>query len=169
MAEEKKVTEVNNMSVRGFHSRINRFIYEMLYSNSSNGSMVDKFSKERLLSYLTALKNYHDFIMAEEPLDLPESFPKKYSLRPDVEIREVENEMVNDIVERFVLMRDEIIRSQSSRYSSGLHPKDSGRLLAAVANIDSYIKNYVDANVIPLDLPKSSPRTESIGKGRTGV
>lgn len=163
-----EVKEVMNSDIKALHSRVNRFIEEMRDSVSSRSSLVNDFDKARLTSYLSALRFYHDYVMTQAPLDLPETHPRLYKLRENPAVPVLENEMMNDIIEKFQLLRDELVNSQSARNSSGLISFDSIRFLSVVSNIETFLSTYV-SQATPLDLPESSPRTKDSGPGRLGI
>lgn len=160
--------EVLNNDIKGIHSRINRYIEECVKSVSSSSSLLNDFDKGRITSYLSALRFMHDFIVGQPQQDLPETHPRKYALRDNPQVPVMENEMMNDIVEMFQLVRDELVNSQSARNASGLISFDSVRFLAHVSRIEVYLSQYADL-ATPLDMPESSPRVENTGPGRTGV
>ena len=160
--------EVLNSDIKGLHSRFNRYIEECIKAVSSSSSMLNDFDKTRILSYLSALRFMHDFIIGQPKQDLPETHPRPYALRANPEIPEMESEMMNDIVQMFSIARDEIVNSQSARNATGLISFDSVRFLSHIGRIESYITNYAD-KATPLDMPESSPRAEVTGPGRTGI
>jgi len=160
--------EVLNSDVRGIHSRINRYVEECIKAVSSSTSLLNEFDKARITAYLSSLRYYHDFVTKQPHQDLPETHPRNYVLRENPVVPVLESEMMNDIIEMFMLCRDELVNSQSARNASGLISFDSIRFLSYVARIEAYIKDYVN-NATPLDMPESSPRVENSGAGRTGI
>lgn len=159
---------VYNHDVRGLHTRINRFIVELLKSGSSSVSQVSSFDQARLQSYLTAVKTYHAWVVGQPQLDLPETNPREYELDENPNIEVVENESVRDVIVLLELARDELVNSQSARNASGVIGFDSTRFLSVVDKAQAFLDTYI-ADVTPLDLPESSPMREVTGPGDTGV
>lgn len=160
--------EVLNHDVAGFHTRINRFIGEMIHSVSGSGSEVNKFDSDRLTRYLGAVRAYHTWVVSQPQLDLPETYPRAITLRADPTIPDLENESVNDILRMLAITRDELVNSQSARDSAGIKTFDSSRLLAMVTKVEKFLTEYVDTQT-PLDLPESSPRAPGTGPGLRGI
>lgn len=166
MAEVKNV--VYNMDVVGLHRRMNRFIGEMAASASTNLSQLSAFDSTRLQTYLSAIRTYVAWVIAEPQLDLPETSPRAYPLEPDPVIPTVENEALIDIINMLQLSRDEIVNGQSARNAAGLIKFDVIRLTAVIDKVDSFLTKYVNV-ITPLDLPETSPLREMTAPGRTGV
>lgn len=167
---------VFNHDIAGIIRRLDRFTYEVLKSVSSNVTAVNQFDRDRLISYLTGLTTYHNWVVAQPQLDLPATTPTKYTLpgKPplpklhDEGEPEVENDAVIDVANLMELMRGEMINSQSARMPSGLLSYDSERLMAIVKKCETFVTAYIDP-VMPTDLPESTPKVEDSGTGRLGI
>ncbi len=157
-----------NHDIAGFWRRINRFIYELHKSVSSAGSSMNDYDQERLASYLTAMRAYHDWVTGQPQLDLPETHPREMQLEVPDTRSDVENESVRDVIVMFELARDELANGQSSRQGSGLNKFDSARLLALLGKAQTFLDDYI-AQITPLDLPESSPMRAMTESGRGGV
>lgn len=166
MAGEKRI--VYNSDVAGLHRRINRFIVEMAKSASNQSSLMSEFDQNRLSSYLSAIRSYVGWIVAQPQLDLPETSPKEYALDADPEVPVVENEAIVDILRMLEVAREEMVNGQSARMPCGLIKFDVARLDAIISKLESFLQNYVSV-VTPLDLPESSPSRPIQSKGATGV
>lgn len=162
------MADVYNHDMAGLVSRINRFIVEMHKASSSSLSEMSEADVGRLKSYLGALRAYHGWVTSQPELDLPETAPRLITLEPFPSIGDVENEGINDILRMMILMRDELVGSQSARRPSGLVAFDSGRFLAIVSKVENFLEQYV-AVATPLDLPESSPQAPVSGPGFQGV
>jgi glycyl-tRNA synthetase beta subunit len=162
------VTSVYNHDILGFYNRINKFIEEVMKSQSSNLSEVNDFDKNRLRSYLSAMRFYHDQVQSAPDLDLPETTPRLYDLREKPVVPDMENESCADICRLFEILRDEMINSQSARRGAKLVSFDSARLIQVISKVESFLSNYVDV-ATPLDLPESAPRATMTGEGRKGI
>lgn len=150
-------TFVYNHDVNGIYNRLNRFIMEMVGSQSSGVSLTNSFDMARLASYLDSLDKYHDWVLAESQLDLPETKGLTYALELAPVVPALENEDLEDVVRMMVLARREICNSQSARMGSGLPVKqDSQRLRAVTDKVRKFLTQYMTP-VQPLDLPASSP------------
>lgn len=159
---------VYNHDIIGFYTRLNRFLIELLKSQSSGVSQLNAFDQARLKAYLANVRGYHAWVTAQPQLDLPETSPRQWPLDEAPTIEIVENEEVNDIVRMLVLARDELTGSQSARLSSGLIKFDSDRFTAMVTKVEAFLDTYVNP-LTPLDLPESSPDAAMSGPGKTGV
>ena len=159
---------VYNHDVAGLYRRINRFIEELIFSQSSSGSEMIVFDQVRLSSYLGAIRSYHAWIVNQPLLDLPETSPRQYDLEPCPAVPSLENESIRDLIVLLELGRDELINGQSARLSSNVTRFDSTRLLAIVEKAQAFLDCYI-STVTPLDLPESSPMREITGSGKQGV
>ena len=162
------MASVNNHDIVGLYNRINRFLDEIHKSSSSAVSEYNEFDMTRSKSYLEAIDTYHDWVIAQPQLDLPETSPKTYELLAVPSITRVENESINDFVRIFTLTRDSLVNSQSARMPAGLMSYDSVRLRAITSKARNLLQDYVEP-ITPLDLPESSPQAPSSGAGRTGI
>lgn len=166
--ENSAVTFTYNHDVAGVHQRLNRFIEEMLKSASSSLSEFSEFDVVRLKTYLNAIRTYHKWVTAQPQLDLPETTPRKYDLKTNPVIPDLENESVKDVIRMLELGRDELVASQSSRKPSGMVTFDSARLEALIDKVDNFIADYIEV-ATPLDLPESSPQTAITGHGKNSI
>lgn len=158
----------NNDDVAGVYSRFNRFVEELVKSQSANVTALKPFDQTRFLAYLAELEALIAWVQSRPLLDLPETSPLERTLPDPVPVPELENPMVRDLVHLFERGRDELVNSQSSRQSSGLIRFDEQRVLDVISKAKSYITEYASV-VTPVDLPESSPRASSTGPGRTGI
>ena len=158
---------VYNHDIDGFHRRINRFLEEIV-GGESGSSQMNQYDQQRLRSYIGSMRAYHDWVMRQSPLDLPETHPKQYTLKENPTLPDIENESAVDVCHMLELARDELVHSQSARLASGLNEFDSQRILATIGKIENFLESYI-ASVTPLDLPESSPLAGQTPPGRTGV
>lgn len=166
MAGETK--KVYNHDIKGLYDRMNRFIEEMIKSVSSGTSQMNAFDQARLLTYLGHVRSFQAWCESQPLLDLPETAPREYVLKPEPVRPDIESDDIESIVELMCLARDEIINSQSARDPSGLNKFDSLRLKSVVDKIEKFLNEVVQVSS-PLDLPESSPMTPMSGPGRSGV
>lgn len=159
---------VYNHDIAGLYRRINRFLVELAHSQSNGVSQVIAHDQARLQTYLDALKTFKAWVMAQPLLDLPETHPTQYMLEPDPNLPEVENESVADVMRLFLLMREELLSSQSARLSSNLTPHDDVRLSSIIDKAQNFLTNYIQVTT-PLDLPESSPDESIAPAGKIGV
>ncbi len=159
---------VYNQDVRGLASRINRFITELMLSSSANLANVSDFDAGRLESYIKAIRIYHDWIVGQPSLDLPETAPRVYELDPNPAVPIMENEAIRDCIVMLEGARDELVNSQSARMAVGLLSFDSNRVSRVVDKVEAFLNNYI-REVQPLDLPESSPQRPMMPAGKLGV
>ena len=69
----QKENRTANTDVYGLVRRINRFIVEIMKAQSSGVSQTISFDVARARSYLGAVVAYHDWVVAQPLLDLPET------------------------------------------------------------------------------------------------
>jgi hypothetical protein len=158
MATAAKLNRTANTDVYGLVRRINRFIVEIMKSQSSGVSQTISFDVQRARSYLGAVVAYHDWVVAQPFIDLPSP--------PVVPL--FENESLYDLCMLLELAREELANSQSSQLSSNLISFDSSRLMAIIGKASKFITDYVTV-VDPLDQPETSPMTLTTGQGLLGV
>jgi hypothetical protein len=164
----QKLNRTANTDVYGLVRRINRFIVEIMKSQSSGVSQTISFDVQRARSYLAAVVAYHDWVVAQPSLDLPETGPTFIDLPAPPTVPMFENESLYDLCMLLELAREELANSQSSQLSSNLISFDSSRLMAIIGKASKFITDYVTV-VDPLDQPETSPMTASTGQGLLGV
>lgn len=157
-----------NHDIVGIYNRMNRFIVEAMKQQSSSSSEVNAFDLNRLKTYMSAIRFYHDHVQAAPDLDLPETTPRVYTLRERPVVPDMENESLADICRLLELGRDELVDSQSSRKGAKLISFDAARLIQIVEKCEKFLADYVE-QATPLDLPESTPRAAVTGPGRTGI
>jgi hypothetical protein len=157
-----------NTDVVGYVARLDRYLIEAMNQASANTSNLKSADFQRLLSYSSARRAYLDYVSDEPDLDLPESNPKEYILDEPPKMRAIESDDLADICRMLELERYEMVHSPSARQSSGIIAFDKDRQVALIEKGERFLKNYV-ASVQPVDLPESSPRNETTGKGAIGI
>lgn len=162
------MASTSNHDVLGLDNRLNRFIKEVQDSNSANTSQYTDADKIRLKTYTGAFIQYIDWVIDQPTLDLPESFPRSYDFDQLNPAKQLENEMVNDVVNMFTNLQTEVRNSQSATASNNYLMHDVLRWKAVITKINNYIDNYADA-VTPLDLPESSPQNPGVTPGQGGT
>lgn len=167
MAEATTIV-INNHDIAGVNSRINRFIEELVKSVSSGTSQVNTFDQKRLTSYLDAIDTYHNWVVSQPNLDLPETHPRAIQLSQAAFTQTVENDSINDLVRILTIARDELVNSQSARDAAGLNKFDSERFRNVVMKCRKFLSDYI-VQTNPLDFPESSPAVAQSGAGRTGI
>lgn len=156
-ADDQQPAFVYNNDVIGIYNRLNRFICELIGSQSSDLSMTSSYDLARLLSYLDATDKFHDWVLAADQLDLPETKGFQYPLELAPVVPALENEDLEDMVRMLVLARRELVNSQSARAGTGFPVKqDSTRLRSITDKARKFVTTYMTP-VQPLDLPASSP------------
>jgi len=159
---------VLNHDINGMCVRVNRMAEELYKSVSSGLSHTNSFDQARWQSYINAFRTYKAWVEAQPQLDLPETHPREINVEPMVEITNVENEAINDVLNLFKILKDEMMSSQSSRMPAGLISHDSIRIDALVDKIEKLLVDYV-AVIQPVDFPESSPQEIISGPGKQGV
>lgn len=162
------MAQTHNHDICGLVRRIDRFMFELHKSVSSNTSKVNSYDTERLQSYLDAMSFYLDWVQGQPQLDLPESAPTLYELADPHDLQDVESEDINDLLRLLKLVRIELVDSQSSRDPAGLNQFDERRARDLIAKCNAFLSGYL-AQTNPIDLPESSPKAASSGQGRTGI
>jgi hypothetical protein len=157
-----------NTDIFSLVRRINRFIVEVLKSQSSGISQTMPFDVARVKSYTASLRSFIAWIVAQPLLDLPETGPQWINLPKSPEIPNMENESAYDICVLFELLRDELANSQSARLSTNMMQFDHNRAQALIQKIDNLVDQYI-AIAEPLDLPESSPSQLMTGPGSQGI
>jgi len=155
---------VLNHDIAGVCRRINHFIIELQFSVSGGVAEVTPFDQERLQSYLSAVRSYRDWVIAQPQLDLSKTHPRNIEVGPDPETDDVENESVRDIVYMLELCRDELVKSPSASMPAGFNVFDDKRAMALITKVQNFLDKYVKV-VTPLDLPESTPVQPLTGPG----
>lgn len=157
-----------NTDVFSLVRRINRFIVEILKSQSSGVSQTMPFDITRVKSYTNSLRAFIGWVVAQPLLDLPETGPQPMDLPAPPVIPALENESAYDLCVLFEILREELSNSQSTRLPTNLIRYDHDRALAIINKIEAFVDTYIGL-AEPLDLPESSPMHSMTGKGNLGA
>ena len=167
MADNKLATTTYNIDVHSIVRRYNRFIQEVLKSQSSGISQTMPFDVARIQSYIKAMVAFQAFIVAQPLLDCPETGPTEMPLPVNPVVPPIENESAYDFIQLVEIARDEVANSQSARLPTNLIKFDFDRQQAFLSKMQKLL-DYVGA-AEPLDLPESSPMALVSGPGTQGV
>jgi len=167
---ENTPEHVFNQDVVFLYDKINRFIIELLRSQSSGVSGMITADQGRLETYIFSLRAAMSWVQNQPMLDLPETHPRPYPLEPSPEIPErgVENEAINQVIRLMVALRNELVNSQSARFGTRLQPFDEVRFTAIVDKVEAFLNSYI-RQATPLDMPESSPNEKMTQDGSLGV
>lgn len=160
--------EVSNHDIVSLVRRIRRFRSEVTKSVSSGVSEFSDYDKNRLESYLVAVKDFKSWMVSQPNLDMPETNPMVIEIGETPEVTDMENDDLLLIANLFSLIEKELVNSQSARRGTGLISHDSARFDSYIKKIELFITDYIAGNT-PLDLPESSPMVASTGHGRSGI
>jgi hypothetical protein len=161
--------QTQNINIAGLINRSRRFKYEWMKATSGNVSFVTEHDIKRLRSYFESMRAYIAFSQSQPTLDLPETAGgRNIELGAGPEVRKVENESINDMLELWNILEHELAHSQSSRLAARLLEHDHGRALAIIQNMENFLEEYI-VKILPLDLPESSPMQQGVGAGRQGI
>jgi hypothetical protein len=165
MAEKKTVF---NHDILFLVDMCNRFVREVIYSQSNGVTGMTGHDQERMSKYIQALNVKMDWIEENPLLDLPETHPRAYEVDMPEPSPNVESEVCNQFVRLIEAFRTEALNCQSARYASTVIAPDIKRFRAVTAKMESFLTTYV-AQVEPVDLPESSPSEELSGPGFLGT
>ena len=149
---------VRNMDVVGIVERIDRTIYELMESESSELNSLEEYDVKRVLDYNTALRTYADVINAANRMDLPHSYPQMYAIKyitQGVDYNGTKNRIIRDLVRYYANAMVQWSRSESADKSNGFYDADYNRFILIMDRIDGYMESYIK-EATPLDLPESS-------------
>ena len=163
----RQATSTYNIDVHSIVRRYNRILEEIARSQSSGVSFTNPFDVNRIASYVIAMRNFQNFVVAQPLLDCPETGPTEIPLPEYPRMPVLENESMMDVINLIEIARDEIANSQSSRMPTNILKFDKDRQDSYLAKIEQLMV-YV-ASSEPLDLPESSPMQDVTGPGRQGV
>jgi len=156
------ITYTYNHDVQSLSDKINRFIIEVGLSESANIHIVNPFDLTRFNSYLEGIRVMQSWINATPQLDLPNTYPRKFCMQTVQDVPQMESDSMRMLIRLLELMRDELIRGQSSRAASGLNTYDDVRLTATIDKVQALLDVPSDAGT---DYPNSSPLTSIVGSG----
>ena len=160
---------VFNHDVVWLYDLVSRFHDELAKSQSAPVSGMITPDQTRLASCIANLRKAIAWIQDMPVLDMPETHPNPYQLEAFPQPVNVENEAINVLLRLIRGAAIELTNSQSARYSSGLQPFDEKRISDIITKMDNFLKNYIQTEAVPLDVPESSPEEPQITAGRQGV
>lgn len=163
----RQATSTYNIDVHSIVRRYNRILEEIARSQSSGVSFTNPFDVNRIASYVVAMRNFQNFVVAQPLLDCPETGPTEIALPENPRMPVLENESMMDVINLVEIARDEVANSQSARMPTNLLKFDKDRQDSYLAKIEQLMM-YI-ASSEPLDLPESSPMQDVTGSGRQGV
>jgi len=156
------VTYTYNHDVQSLSDKINRYIIEVGLSESANIHIVNEFDLARFNSYLEGIRVMQAWINSTPQLDLPNTYPRKFCLAMVQDVPTMESDSARMLIRLLELMRDELIRGQSSRAASGLNVYDDTRLTSTISKVQALLDTTSDSG---MDYPNSSPLTNVVGTG----
>ena len=157
-----------SLDVAALVRRIRRYRSEVCLSASGNVSFVKQADHNRWMSYLGDLVKMVDYFQAGEALDVPEYHGGQLIELGDSPLeREVENHGVNDFCQLLWLLENELVNCQSSRLANRLLPHDEIRVRAILKKSYDFLAHLQD--VLPMDLPETSPSKMGVGAGSKGI
>ena len=157
------VTYTYNHDVQSLNDKVNRFIIEVGLSESANIHIMNKFDLERFNAYVRGIRTMQEWINATPQLDLPNTYPRKFCMATIQDVPTMESDGARILIRLLELLRDELIRGQSSRAASGLNQYDDKRLTATLDKIQALLDTTSDGQ--GEDYPNSSPLTPIVGTG----
>lgn len=163
----RQATSTYNIDVHSIVRRYNRILEEIARSQSSGVSFTNPFDVNRIASYVVAMRNFQNFVVAQPLLDCPETGPTEIALPENPRMPVLENESMMDVINLVEIARDEVANSQSARMPTNLLKFDKDRQDSYLGKIEQLMM-YI-ASSEPLDLPESSPMQDVTGSGRQGV
>jgi len=125
-----------------------------------------KHDKNRWYSYLEALVTYFDWMVDQPQQDLVEWHPTELDLGVAPALTPIENEAAQDLIQQFDALDYEMGHCQSAQMHTSMMEHDERRFREITEKINNFITDYIEP-IQPLDMPESSPRAASSGKGRT--
>lgn len=156
------ITYTYNHDVQSLSDKINRFIIEVGLSESANIHITNPFDLSRFNSYLEGIRVMQAWILATPQLDLPNTYPRKFCMQTVQDVPKMESDAARMLIRLLELMRDELIRGQSSRAASGLNTYDNTRLTATIDKTQALLDSSTDVGT---DYPNSTPLTTVVGSG----
>ncbi len=160
--------EVYNHDVANLGHMVAKYAYEMYKARSNAVNDMSSFDVERFYQYTRSIRAYQAWIMAQPQLDLPEWTPTVEEVADWPEFETVENDSINTMIKLAHVCWFELVNSQSARVSTGMVSFDDNRFNAIVDKMEAFMKDYVE-NILPIDLPESTPSVVVSGVGRRGV
>lgn len=151
-----------NHDVQSLSDKVNRYIIEVGLSESANIHIVNEYDLARFNAYLEGIRVMQSWINATPQLDLPNTYPRKFCLAMVADVPTMESDFSRMLIRLLELLRDELIRGQTSRAASGLNAYDNDRFTATVAKIQALLDT---ANGSGMDYPNSSPLSPIVGSG----
>ncbi len=162
------VMQTYNQDILGMVTRIDDFIVELVNADSSGVHDMSAADQSRLSKYIESARFYLKWSTQQPVLDLAESSSLLYDLPAAPTVPPIENSAIQDCIRLWEAARSQLVNSQSARRKVGLYPFDLDRVMGVIDRLESLLVDYI-ANVLPLDLPKSSPEVPMTTGGRQGV
>jgi len=160
---------VFNHDVIHLYDYLSRFYIELSKSQSAPVSGMISADQARLEKYIASINAMIKFVQSTPELDMPETHPRPYTLEPFPLEVNVENESINYLLRLVRASAVELTNSQSARFASRLQPFDEKRCTSLIQKCSDYLNTIIRKDVVPIDLPESSPEEALTGDGITGV
>jgi len=152
-----------NTDIVSLSDKLNRFIAEAGLSASANVHIMSPPDLKRFNAFLEGMRRVQAWVVTTPFLDLPATTPRKFCLAMITDVPQIESDAIRMLVRLLELTRDELIRSQSSRVTTGLNEYDSERL---TANIDKIQALLDTSDLDGMDYTESAPTVPMVSSGQ---
>jgi hypothetical protein len=158
-----------NLDVSALCHRARRYRRELELAASGNVAFMSEHDFRRAKANLNSLVAYLDFSQSQMILDLPEYHGgREVDLGEPAALVAVENESINDMCRLYEAFEVELVNCPSSRMACKFISHDDIRLRSIIERGNQFLDGYI-AQILPLDLPETSPSRASVPRGSTGL
>jgi len=156
--------ETLNHDIRLIVRKIDSTIRNIQMSASSGVANINQFDSNRMESYRQDILQALSQAMAEPELDINKSHPEVFVLPPAPEFIKLTNADMEQATVLYLILRYEMINSESSRLASKFEDHDIKKFLPVLTKIENY--EYTGQGE---DRPETNPSAPLPAKGKLGI
>lgn len=167
--EEPKIQELGpnetlNHDIRLITRKIDSSIRNIQMAASSGVSNINQFDSGRMASYRHDILDSFAQADSDPELDITKSHPEVFTLKPAPKFIELTNDDMEQATVLYLILRYEMINSESSRLAAKFEKHDSDALLPILTKIEGY--EYTGQGE---HRPETNPSAPMPSTGKLGI
>ncbi len=168
MGTEIAQNSTRNIDALGMVLRMDKIVKELIGNQSHGVSVVREADAKRSLSYIDDLESFTAHCARRPQQDYNKTYEIEIPLPAPTPIPLMDNLNVMHLAQMVDTWRFEIANSETSRWSSGVHPADVRRMSEFCADYRSFFAEHIFKDLAN-DWPETVPTYPLTGRGALGV